>query len=209
MMVGAGMLSLALGWSVGSLVLGQMLNILGQRRSALIGSFCLVGGCGACLFFTTETSMATIFLIFLLIGIGMGFVTLTTLVVVQNCLDISNLGVATASNQFARTLGGTVGIGICGSFVTAKISGAAHTLVNSSLTDAIPPTLLSDIKANIENLFLPEVQALLSEHARTILQEAIAKGVSMVFWIALIASLICFCFCLRLPEGKPAKPESG
>jgi EmrB/QacA subfamily drug resistance transporter len=208
MMVGAGMLSLSLGWSVGSLVQGQMLNILGPRLSALIGSFCLVGGCGACLFFTTETSMATIFLIFLLIGIGMGFVTLTTLVVVQNCLDISDLGIATASNQFARTLGGTVGVGICGSFVTAKISQVAHTLVNSGLTDAIPPTLLSNIKANIENLFLPEVQALLSENARTIVQEAIAKGVAVVFWIVLIASLICLCFCSLLPKGKPAKPET-
>jgi EmrB/QacA subfamily drug resistance transporter len=208
MMVGAGMLSLSLGWSVGSLVLGQMLNILGPRLSALIGSFCLVGGCGACLFFTTETSMATIFLIFLLIGIGMGFVTLTTLVVVQNCLDISDLGIATASNQFARTLGGTVGVGICGSFVTAKISQAAHTLVNSGLTDAIPPALLSNIRANIENLFLPEVQALLSENTRTIVQEAIAKGVSVVFWIVLIAALICLCFCSLLPKGKPAKPET-
>ena len=138
----------------------------------------------------------------------MGFVTLITLVVVQNCLDISDLGVATASNQFARTLGGTVGIGICGGFVTAKISQAAHTLVNSGLTDTIPPTLLSDIKANIENIFLPEVQALLSDNARTILQEAIAKGVSVVFWIALIAALICFGLCLLLPEGKATKSET-
>jgi EmrB/QacA subfamily drug resistance transporter len=205
MMVGAGMLSLSLGWSAGSLVLGQMLNILGQRLSALIGSFCLIGGCGASLFFTTETSMVTVFLIFLLTGIGMGFVTLATLVVVQNCLDISNLGIATASHQFARTLGGTVGVGICGSLVTANISKAAHTLINAGLTDAIPPTLLSDIKANIENLFLPEVQALLSESARTLLQEAIAKGVAVVFWIVLIASLICLCFCALLPKGKPAK----
>ena len=208
MMVGAGMLSLSLGWSVGSLVLGQMLNFLGPRRSALIGAFCLVGGCGASLFFTSVTSMTTIFLIFLLIGIGMGFVKLTTLVVVQNCLDISDLGIATASHQFARTMGGTVGIGVCGSFVTAKISQAAHTLVHSGLTDAIPSALVSNIEANIENLFLPEVQALLSENPRAILQEAIAKGVSVVFWIVLIASLICLCFCSLLPGGKATKTDT-
>ena len=98
-----------------------------------------------------------------------------------------------------------MGIGICGSFVTTKISQAAQTLINSGLTDAIPPALLSDIKANIENIFLPEVQALLSDNARTILQEAIAKGVSVVFWIALIAALICFGLCLLLPEGKATK----
>ena len=138
----------------------------------------------------------------------MGFVTLATLVVVQNCLDISDLGVATASHQFARTLGGTVGVGICGSLVTANISQAAHSLVNSGLTDAISPALMSDIKANIENLFRPEVQALLSENVRTILQEAIAKGVAVVFWIVLITALICLCFCSLLPEGKPTKPET-
>ncbi len=153
--------------------------------------------------------MTTIFLIFLLIGLGMGFVTLVTLVVVQNCLDISDLGIATASHQFARTFGGTVGIGICGSFVIAKVSQAAHALIDSGLSDANPPTLLSDIKANIENLFLPEVQAVLSENARTLLQEAIAKGVSVLFWIVFIASLICFCFCLLLPKGKSVKPETG
>ena len=153
--------------------------------------------------------MTTIFLIFLLIGIGMGFITLVTLVVVQNCLDISDLGVATASHQFARTLGGTVGIGICGSFVIAKISQATNMMINSGLSDAIPPTLLSDIKANIENLLLPEVQALLSENTRNILQEGIAKGVSVLFWIVFIASLICLCFCLLLPAGKATKTETG
>jgi hypothetical protein len=153
--------------------------------------------------------MTTIFLIFLLTGLGMGFVTLVTLVVVQNCLDISDLGVATASYQFARTLGGTVGIGICGSFVIAKVSQAAHALINSGLSDASQPALLSDLKANIENLLLPEVQAVLSENARILLQEAIARGVSVLFWIVFIAALICLCFCLLLPKGKPAKPETG
>jgi hypothetical protein len=48
----------------------------------------------------------------------------------------------------------------------------------------------------------------LSENARTILQEAIATGVAVVFWIALIAALICFGLCLLLPEGKVTKPET-
>jgi EmrB/QacA subfamily drug resistance transporter len=206
MTIGVGMLSLSLGWSIGSLVLGQILNILGQKISACVGSFCLVLGCAASIFFTADTSIATIFLIFLLIGMGMGFVTLSTLVVVQNCLDISDLGVATASHQFSRTLGGTIGIGICGSFVISKISQATEAIVYSGSADAIPPALLSSIRANIENLFLPEVQALLPIEVLTILQAAIVKGISWVFWIVLFASLICLCTCLLLPEDKSAKP---
>ena len=207
MMVGAGMLSLSLGWSMGSLVMGQILNILGQKVSALVGSICLVLGCSASLLFTTDTSLTTIFLIFLTIGMGMGFVTLTTLVVVQNCLDNSDLGIATASHQFARTLGGTVGIGICGSFVTSKISQAADTIVHSGLSDTVPSALLSSIKTNIENLFLPEVQTLLPDGVKTILQEAIVKGVSTMFWIVLAASMLCLYFCLLLPAAKSPNPK--
>jgi EmrB/QacA subfamily drug resistance transporter len=208
MMVGVGMLSLSLGWSIGSLVLGQILNILGHRAAAVAGSFCLVLGCAACLLFTTQTSIATIFMVFLLIGIGMGFVTLTTLVVVQNSIDISNLGVATTSHQFARTMGGTVGIGICGGFVTSKISRAADALFHSGLSDAIPAALLSRIKENIENLFLPEVQAQLSDKVQAPLQEAIVNGVSILFWIVLIISLLGLGLCWLLPAGKSTKPSA-
>jgi EmrB/QacA subfamily drug resistance transporter len=206
MMIGIGMLSLSLGWSAGSLVLGQILNLLGHRISALGGSLCLVLGCGSTLWFTAQTSIAVIFAVFLLIGIGMGFVTLTTLVVVQNSLDISNLGVATTSHQFARTMGGTVGVGICGGFVTSKISRAADALLHAGLSDTIPATLLSRIKDNIETLFEPEVQALLSAKVLTFLKQAIVEGVSVLFWIALFASLLCLCLCWLLPAGKPTRP---
>jgi MFS family permease len=202
MMVGAGILSLSLGWSVGALVIGQVLNIFGHRASALMGAVCLVLGCAACLLFTTHTSMLTILLIFFVIGIGMGFVTLSTLVVVQNCLDIADLGVATASHQFARTLGGTVGIGICGSFVISNIAQATDAMFHSGLAETIPQALLSSLKTNIENLLLPEVQALLSDEVQTILQEAIVSGVSIVFWIVLVVSLLCLGFCWLLPGGK-------
>jgi hypothetical protein len=143
---------------------------------------------------------------FLLTGIGMGFVTLTTLVVVQNSIDISNLGVATTSHQFARTMGGTVGIGICGSFVTSKISMAADALFHSGLSETIPAPFLARIKENIENLFVPEVQALLPDNVQTFLQQAIVDGVSILFWIVLFTSLSGLYLCWLLPAGKPTKP---
>ena len=138
----------------------------------------------------------------------MGFVTLTTLVVVQNSIDISNLGVATTSHQFARTMGGTVSIGICGSFVISKIATATDAMFHSGLAETIPPALLSTVKANVENLLLPEIQALLSNEVQMILQEAIVSGIAVVFWIVLAASLLCLGFCWRLPGGKGMRPSS-
>ncbi len=48
----------------------------------------------------------------------MGFVSVATLLKVQNSLRESDLGVATSSQQFARTLGGTIGIGFSGAMVS-------------------------------------------------------------------------------------------
>ena len=121
MQVGIAMLSLSLGWSIGSLVLGQVLHRIGEKRAAVAGAIFICVGTGLTLSFSHTTTMSVCFWIFQLVGIGMGFVTLSTLLVVQNCLDNSDLGVATSSHQFARTLGGTVGVGVCGGFVQGML----------------------------------------------------------------------------------------
>lgn len=202
MQVGLAMLSLSLGWSVGSLALGQILDRLGQRPAALVGASCLVFGCAATLFFDTQTSMSTCFVVFLVIGIGMGFVTLSTLVVVQNSLDNTDLGVATASHQFARTLGGTVGIGICGGFVTARISEVTDLLIAGRSRGVSGP---ADLRISVENLFQPEVQARLPADVQQALQSAVADGVSLIFWTVLTVSLACVLCSMLLPSGDRIK----
>ena len=93
-----------------------------------MGALCLVAGCGLSLTFDTQTSMLFSFLVFQVVGLGMGFVALSTLVIVQNSVDPADLGVATSSHQFMRTVGGTVGIGICGGLLMSRLSqiGRAH-----------------------------------------------------------------------------------
>ena len=106
MQVGTTVLALSLGWSIGSLVLGQVVDRIGTRAASIFGAVFLAAGCGLTLTFSTATSVGACFAVFLLVGTGMGFVALGTILVVQNSLSDLDLGVATASNQFARTLGG-------------------------------------------------------------------------------------------------------
>lgn len=205
MQVGMAMLSLSLGWSVGSLVLGQVSNRLGIKRAAVLGAFLLIAGCSLTLMFSVNTTMVTCFFVFQLAGLGMGFVTLATLVVVQNSVDIADLGVATSSNQFARTLGGTVGVGICGGFMTSRLSSAFDVLAAKGLMNNAADSVLTGSSKSFEVLLQPEFQSRLAESARTALQEAITGSVSIVFWITLVASFLCLVFCVLLPGAK--KPE--
>ncbi len=138
----------------------------------------------------------------------MGFVSMATLLVVQDSLDKSDLGVATASHQFFRTLGGTIGVGISGSFVTMALSNAVESLMNSGLNN-LPPSLNAQIKQSIENIFRPEIQALLTPEIQKNMQEAMARGVSRVFWITFFASLLCLILSVLIPVKTVPRPKVG
>jgi hypothetical protein len=60
----------------------------------------------------------------------------------------------------------------------------------------------NQITQNLENLLRPEVQTLLSADAQIALQDALAQGVSMVFWVTLLASVLCLFSSLMLPGQK-------
>jgi EmrB/QacA subfamily drug resistance transporter len=200
------MLSLSLGWSMGALACGQIVNRLGQKASTVLGALFLAVGGATTLTFSTDTSLATCSVVLGFIGIGMGFVSMATLLVVQDSLDITDLGVATASHQFSRTLGGTIGVGISGSFVTRSLSNDLKSLMNTDLT-GLPPSLNVQIKQNIENIFRPEVQMLLTPEVQQTMQAAVARGVAMVFWISLFASVVCLVFSVILPASRQVPSE--
>jgi hypothetical protein len=157
--------------------------------------------------FSTATAMTSCVIVLGLIGIGMGFVSMATLLIVQDSLAVSDLGVATASHQFSRTLGGTVGVGIAGSFLTATMSKTLDSLINVSPSNG-SASVSDQISHNIENLFRPEVQALLSPDIQQTMQQAVAHGVSTVFWVTLCASILCLLFSIILPGQSHAIPKS-
>ena len=207
--VGTAVLSISLGWSIGSLVLGRFVHRWGSRNSALAGSVFLIAGCALTLTFSTATPLSTCFLVFGIVGVGMGFVALATILVVQNSVDPSNLGVATASHQFSRNLGGTVGVGVCGSLFTAAFSAALESALAGGLREVLPAAVAEHIQRNAQDLFLPEIQAQLNGAILHQFQEAVAQGVLLVFWAVLAAALACLVGCKLLPrENVPPTVEA-
>lgn len=196
MQVGITMLSLSLGWSSGSLVLGRFVDGSGSRQAAVMGGFILVISSVAMLFFNPQTSLTVCFLVFLLAGFGMGFVTLSTLLLVQADLSNVNLGVATSFHQFSRTLGGTIGVGICGGMVT---NGLIHNLQASSAF--IPPAVMELLHKSMENLFREEFRQMLNKHSEALLSLAVSNAMLIVFQIILGATLFCL-ICTVLLRKK-------
>lgn len=201
--VGYAMLSLSLGWSIGAFVTGRQMNWIGKKRAIIIGALMLVIGTGITLGFSRSTGMAECFGAFLIVGLGMGFVSLSTLLVVQDRVEPADLGVATSFHQFSRTMGGTVGVGLCGGIVTERLISELTVAGNT-----LPEALIQKLKESMANLFQQEFQAMIPRGMEVALQEAVLQGVYLALVIVFVVSLINLGLSLLLRHSAEL-PDKG
>jgi MFS family permease len=203
--LGVLMVPLSLGWSIGALTCGRLVERLGEKTASLAGALLMGGGTALTLTFGVATGLLYFSGVLFGIGVGMGFVSLSTLLTVQNSLTEMDLGVATSSHQFARNLGGTVGVGVCGSLVVHQVDQAMASLMRSSLRTDFPPELATRAATDIQNVLRPEFTESLSGPVMTALRTAIGKGVQAVFWASLLVCVISLILCVMLPRTDPRR----
>jgi len=196
------MVPLSLGWSAGALVCGLVVNRLGEKVSAVLGAVLMSISIALTLTFHSHTGLFYFSIVVCPIGVGMGFVSVSTLLKVQNSLQETDLGVATSSQQFARTLGGTIGIGFSGALVSHYIDKSISNLMNSPLRSEIPPDMAAQLSQNLQEFLRPEIVESLSSSAITAIRASIGKGVEAVFWTALLVSFLSIIMCKLMPERK-------
>lgn len=189
------MLSLSLGWSIGALVAGRNMKWIGHKRAVVIGVALLAIGTGMTLGFSRTTGVGECFIAFLIVGLGMGFVSLTTLLVVQNSVEPANLGEATSFHQFSRTMGGTLGVGICGGVVTDRLITEL-----SVAGQGLSESLIQMLKESMANLFQKEFQEMIPAGKEALLQNAVLESVYLLLVIVFIVSLINCGLSMLLPK---------
>jgi predicted MFS family arabinose efflux permease len=122
----------------GNLMGGQLLSRTGKYRLLAVGG----AGLAACgLFLMSRMDGSTVQLVLLrnaiICGIGFGVLTPTYEVLVQNAAPREQLGVATGFTQFARTIGGTIGLSLFGTILL----GLYHAHVDPLIPAGTPKTL--------------------------------------------------------------------
>jgi hypothetical protein len=89
------------------------------------------------------------------IGFGFGFYSVATLLAAQSAVGWENRGVVTSATQFARNIGGTVGVSVAGAIFAAGIlSGAAgslnpNDLLSADVRSALPADQLASLRVLI------------------------------------------------------------
>ena len=120
---GFAMLYLLGGVLTGSMIGGQMARRLQAYKPILIvGGAVLLAGSGLLLTMSPDTGHFGFAVRMVLIGLGLGPAQGLYTLAIQSAVDQARVGVATASAQFSRQIGVTVGVAIFGALLTHNLS---------------------------------------------------------------------------------------
>lgn len=154
---GLRLLPLMAGVLTASILSGQAISRLGRYRPfPIVGSAVMSGGMWLLSRIGVHTSYLSLAAAMAVLGIGMGLVMPVLVLAVQNAVDPRDLGVATSSTTFFRSIGGSFGVAIFGAIFANRLAywlprelperaalhaGAASTLLHSSPARlrALPP----------------------------------------------------------------------
>jgi len=139
---------------------------------------------------TPEIQMS---LFILVLGIGLGLVMQILVTAVQNAVQRSDLGAATAGANFFRSIGGSFGTAVFGALYANQLP---HQLANGAQASHYTGTILSPLLWNADSL-----RALPAEELSIIVQ-AIANSIQFVYHWAIPFGVIAIVLSFLLPEVK-------
>ena len=195
----------------GNIFGGQLLSRTGKYRLFAVGG----AGLAACgLFLMSRMDGSTVQLVLLrnaiICGIGFGVLTPTYEALVQNAAPREQLGVATGFTQFARTIGGTIGLALFGTVLLSLYHLRVDPLIPAATPKVLAkifdnPLLLIFTHPNLEAAFsqVPNGRVLLAKLLDGV-RSGLSSALHSIFLYA--AGIIAITFFLSLSlRDAPAK----
>ena len=193
---GLAILPLVIGIFTTSIGGGQIMARTGRYKWMPITGAALVGG--ALFAFSNlqvDTPYYVVALIMYAFGMGLGFTMQVVVTAVQNSVDRRNMGVATASVAFFRSMGGAIGTALLGAILNVQLRHHLSQIVGAAQS----PGLGGSINTN-------DVSAIkaLPEPIKGWVLEAFTRSMDDVFLVAVPFMAVAFVIALTMRE-KPLK----
>jgi len=212
-----------LGFMVSSVIGGQLLSRTGRYKVlALVGFAVAAVGMFLLARMDVATTEGIVVRDMVITGLGMGVMMSLFTIVVQNAFPFRQLGEVTASLQFFRSIGATIGVAILGTAMTNGFQSALQDHMPQALKQLVPPDRLTQLQ-NPQVLLAPDVltriqhsfaafgpQGLtlfhqLVEAIRVSLATALTQ-VFMVGFASMVLALIVTLFLREIPLRKSHGP---
>jgi EmrB/QacA subfamily drug resistance transporter len=190
-------LPMSFSWPVASVIGGRVILRFGYHTAMMIGGVFLILGAATLLPLDRDSSLAIPLTAALLVGFGMGFMTSALVISVQNAVEWRYRGVATASIQFMRTIGGSISVAIMGAILNSQLSG------RFAEVQGVPAG------ANEATLLNVEERSALAPEVLDAMQRALAASLHDIFLFVLGIAVIAFAVVLFFPRGRAHELQHG
>jgi MFS family permease len=182
--------TMLIGWPAGAILASRLFHRVALRHLMLTGALLQPVGAAFFVMCTPGTSPLVAAAGSLVMGFGMGLISVPSLVIIQEIVDWTQRGSVTASNIFSRNLGSTLGATVLGAVLN---HGLSH-------SGSIGPVTSDQLRQVLNS---PALTA-----AGAALRLALQAAVNLTFWAMLLLTLATVLLALLVPPTSSfAKTE--
>ncbi|WP_194821864.1 MDR family MFS transporter [Micromonospora sp. S-DT3-3-22] len=198
------MLPMMAGIIVTSIVTGRAMSRIGRYKwFPVAGSVVLVAGM---LLFTrlqVDSSLWAAFGYMVVIGVGLGLCMQSLILGVQNAVDVRNLGAATSSATFFRSLGGSFGVAILGAVLSTRLAGGLADRLPGAIAQ-LPPDQRAAVAGGGTNISINDPATILAlpGPVRAAIQASFVESLHLVFLTTGLIALLAVLVTLALPNDQ-------
>lgn len=190
---------------------GQVISRTGRYKWITVAAVALMAfGMYMMSLMTETTTQAEVVRNMIIVGLGLGVTMPVFTIAVQNAVPHDRLGIVTAAVQFFRSIGGTIGVAVFGTFLTSSMQREIDSLIPEQVRQAVPadklktmvdpqalmnPDSLAHIKAEAPAFFIPILDKILSG-----VRHALVIALHDVFLVGFAAIVVAFLVLLLLKE---------
>lgn len=205
---GSGLLLLAFtaGIVAGSITSGRLTVSTGRYKLlAVAGSVCQVAGMSLLSLLHEETPPLATSIAMAVLGLGVGMLVQVSVLAVQNAAEHRDLGVVTASAQFFRSMGGSLGAAVLGVVMNARLA--------ANLPDRLPPDALASVGGQVTELLnSPAAIRMLPVEVATAVTGSVQSALQTVFLSAvpiMVLGVALACLLKEIPLRETVGPATG
>tara|TARA_B100000029_G_scaffold478256_1_gene524139 strand:+ start:567 stop:2243 length:1677 start_codon:yes stop_codon:yes gene_type:complete len=214
----SGLLSTAmmLGTVFGATIFGQLISRFGGRYRSLglIGIIIMAVGLFLLTQIDKDVSLSFVIASMVVMSFGMGTTFPCFNIAIQNAVHHKDIGIATSSAQFIRSIGASAGLALLGSLLTTRFASRLNLNLPDSALKEIPSSVLEDITTNpsalmdssqigaLESQIEPVLndKSTLIETVISIMRQSLAESIAEMFIAVLIITAIAFVITFWLKE---------
>jgi EmrB/QacA subfamily drug resistance transporter len=193
-------LPMIIGSTVSATFSGQLISRLGRWKGFLVGGAVLmIAGFGLLATIDHATNMVLVGAFLAVLGLGLGMTMQNLVLAVQNTVRASDLGSASSTVTFFRSLGGTIGVSVLGSILASRVA----TLTTDGLADAgVPVPAGGSGEVGIGSL--NQLPAFVAD----IVRAAYGDGTATIFLVSACLAVVSLLAVVFIKE-VPLRAQSG